>query len=886
MNSSAEMRPCRPFLGVVYAKRATAMLPLLLFVCFLVGAGLGLYVLASVRMALVHDWGPELARRAAELTDALDRFLAERMGDVQLIAAHPALRSGKPAEAEVVLRRYRETYGHYDWLAVADGSGQIRIATEPSQVGRTLGQEPWFLAARQSGARSQVVEILSSSESGLTAVVFSAPLQGRRGEVQGVVAGQVSLEALREFIEQVGRFDEGPGEAYDWLLLNREGFLLSERYPVSEQAGNLRERGLPSALRAMNEPNGIPRFVEEVHARRHVPVLTGYARSHGAGPFSSLDWTVLVRLDRAKVYQPIDRLIWKVGGTGLLIVFPLTAFGIWSVRRLIQEGRLLQDSSQAWQTLIATVRGMTAQSDQAQMLTDLTEAARRLTGARYAALALLSAEDPRLPSFIISGMDEAGQRAIGKLPQGLGVLGALPDDGTVLRLKDLQRHPAAVGFPPHHPPMRSFLGVAIRTHGQTCGRLYLTDKQGAEEFTEMDAHLVAALAAQAGIVIENVRLLQSLRAAEAQHRAAKTQLANVLECAPDIIIFTDQKGQITLFNRGAEQTLGYQAAEMIGTPVADLYVDPRERQAVLHEFQAAGHVVGREIHLRTKSGESVILSLTLSPYLDPEGQYLGTVGISKDITAAKRLEEALRASNAELESFVYVVSHDLQTPLRGIHGFAELLLNHPRELDERQRHYLARIQAGSVRMARLIDGLLEYSRLDRIRHPFTVVSMEQVLQQARTECALVMQKSRAELRYEGTLPVVWGDGLRLGQVWQNLLTNAVKYVKRGDVPHITVGGREGPSASTFWIRDQGIGIPARFHDHIFQLFRRLHLEEHYEGTGVGLAIVKRIVEFHKGKIWVESTEGRGSTFFFTIPRPPAGGTPPDNGSSQSPLPIC
>lgn len=886
----------QPSPPMVHTRWSGVTLPIILLACFAVGVGLGLYVLASVRAALVHDWGTALAGRAAGVADALDRFLLERVGDIHLLAEHPAFQGGTPAEQEMVLRRYRQTFGYYAWIGVADADGRIRVSTEPSQLGRDVGQEAWFLAGRRTEQAPRIDEVQSAPEAGeLSAVAFSVPIRGPQGEIRGVVSSRVTIEALRRFIEQVGRLDEAQGETYDWLLLDRQGTVISERHPVQGAALNLREQGLPSAVQAAEARRGQPGFVEEPHLRRRVPVLTGYARTQGYGSFPGLDWTVLVRLDRAKVYEPIDRLIWRVGGIGLLVVTPLTGFGVWAVRRLVREGRALHGTSQALetsvriseeraaalQTLVETARTLTAEPDLERLLTHLAESARQLTGARYAALSLTHAGDHELPPFIASGMDEATQRAIGALPTGRGVLGALPQDGSVLRLKDLSHHPASVGFPPHHPPMRSFLGVAIRAHGRPFGRLYLTEKQVAEEFTETDAHIMAALAAQAGVAIENTWLLQEVRRAEAQHRAAKNQLANVLTYAPDIIIFTDQEGRITLFNRGAEQILGYAAAEMMGKPAADLYVDPHERQAILAALDAVGHVVGREVRLQAKDGRPVTISLTLSPYLDHEGRSLGTVGISKDITAAKRLEEALRASNAELESFVYAVSHDLQTPLRGIHGFAELLLKRTENrLDERERHYVARIQAGSTRMANLINDLLEYSRIERITHPFEAVSMEQVLRQVRMECSELLQKSRTDLQYEGTLPVVWGDRVRLGQVWQNLLTNAIKYVTPGEPPRVTVGGREEAGAATFWVRDQGIGIPPRFHSQIFQLFRRLHLQEQYEGTGVGLAIVKRIIEFHKGRIWVESAEGQGSTFFFTIPRVPEGDVPPSATHSE------
>ncbi|MEW6545109.1 MAG: ATP-binding protein [Nitrospirota bacterium] len=872
-------------------------LPVILLVCFTVGVALGLYVLAAVRAALVRDWGTALAGRAVSTAEALDRFLFERVGDIQLLAEHPALHAGTSAEQATALRLARDAYGYYAWIDLADATGRVRASTDSSRLDRDASQEAWFVAGRRS-VPAPVVEgpSLAPGSGQPGTLSFSAPIRGPHGEIRGVVSSRISLDVLRRFLDQVSRLAAEAGHPYDWVLLDRQGTVITERTPQSGGPVNLLEEGLPSARLAAEARAGQSGFVEELHVRRRVPVVTGYARTHGYGRFLGLDWTVLARLDRAAVYAPIDRLIWRVGGIGLLVVAPLTGFGVWAVRWLVREERALHETSQALtasvrvseeraaalQTLIETARTLTAEPNLERLLSQITEAARNLTGARYAALALPQSGDPRLPPFIVSGMDDATQRAIGGLPTGRGLLGALPPDGSVLRLTDLTHHPASVGFPPHHPPMRSFLGVVIRAHGQPFGQLYLTEKQGTEEFTETDAQVIAALAAQAGVVIENVRLLDEVRQAEAQHRAAQAQLANVLDHSPDLIIFTDREGRITRFNRGAEQVLGYAAAEVLGTPIADLYGDPQERQAVLAELEATGHVVGREVRLRAKDGRPVTISLTLSPHRDPEGRPLGTVGLSKDITAAKRLEAALRTSNAELESFVYAVSHDLQTPLRGIHGFAELLLKRTAgRLDERERHYLARIQSGSRRMANLINDLLEYSRIERITHPFEMVRMEQVVGQVRAELGESLQRHGAELRYEGTLPDVWGDRVRLAQVWQNLLTNAIKYVRPGEPPRITVGGRAEDGTATFWVRDQGIGIPSRFHDQIFQLFRRLHLPEQYEGTGIGLAIAKRIVDFHRGRIWVESVEGQGSTFFFTIPRVPEGGEPADRAQDDS-----
>lgn len=357
------------------------------------------------------------------------------------------------------------------------------------------------------------------------------------------------------------------------------------------------------------------------------------------------------------------------------------------------------------------------------------------------------------------------------------------------------------------------------------------------------------------------------RTAEAQYRAAKDQLASVLEHAPDPIIFTNLSGHITLYNKGAERVLGYAASDVLGKPVTDLYLDPSERAAVLAELDAKGDAIGHEVRLRTRDGRTVTLSLTLSPCRDAEGQVIGTVGVSKDITAAKLLEQALRTSNQELEGFVYVISHDLQTPLRGIHGFADLLVKRMKDkLDERERHYVARIQAGAQRMATLINDLLEYSRLERMAQPFEKVRMKDVLDQALRDLDHLIRDSRAVVQCDGPLPVVWGDRTRLGLVWTNLLTNAIKYARPDEAPRISIRCREDEREFVFQCQDNGIGISPEFHTHIFDLFRRLHTTDKFEGTGVGLAIVKRVMELHHGRIWVESAAGQGATFRFTLPK--------------------
>ncbi len=181
-------------------------------------------------------------------------------------------------------------------------------------------------------------------------------------------------------------------------------------------------------------------------------------------------------------------------------------------------------------------------------------------------------------------------------------------------------------------------------------------------------------------------------------------------------------------------------------------------------------------------------------------------------------------------------------------------------------------------MESLIQDLLEYSRIDRMAQAFAWVSMADLLEKVQDDLQSVMQTSGATILIEGPMPILWADRARLRQVWTNLLTNAIKYVKPGTAPRIVLRCKEEKTHVLFEVQDNGIGIAPEFHERIFKLFHRLHLSGAYTGTGVGLAIVKRVVEFHRGKIWVESVVGQGSTFCFTIPKP--------SDSQKNPIPMA
>jgi light-regulated signal transduction histidine kinase (bacteriophytochrome) len=241
-----------------------------------------------------------------------------------------------------------------------------------------------------------------------------------------------------------------------------------------------------------------------------------------------------------------------------------------------------------------------------------------------------------------------------------------------------------------------------------------------------------------------------------------------------------------------------------------------------------------------------------------------TISTSIDITERKQMEEDLRRSNAELEQFAYVASHDLQEPLRTVAGMVELLQQrYQGQLDARADEYIHHAVDASNRMQKLINDLLDFSRVDRKGQPFEPTQVDMLLQTALTNLRAAITESQAHITYD-PMPVVNADGRQLAQVFQNLVGNAIKF--RSERPlEIHIGVEKIENGWKFAVQDNGIGIDPQYFERVFLLFQRLHTRRKYPGTGIGLALCKKIIERHGGKIWIESTLNQGATFFFTLP---------------------
>jgi light-regulated signal transduction histidine kinase (bacteriophytochrome) len=291
---------------------------------------------------------------------------------------------------------------------------------------------------------------------------------------------------------------------------------------------------------------------------------------------------------------------------------------------------------------------------------------------------------------------------------------------------------------------------------------------------------------------------------------------------------------------------------------------------LLAATSAAGEIERFDAVRCRRNGTEIDVSVTLSPVRDSRGEIVGTSAILRDVSDLKRRDAELRRSNAELEQFAYVASHDLQEPLRMIANYSELLAQrYQGKLDERADRYIRYASEGARRMQRLVADLLAYSRVGSQGKELTTVSSQVVLDRVLALLQEQLVNAGAAVAYDA-LPAVQADELQLGQLFQNLIGNAVKF-RSDKPPRVAIQADRDGVFWTFAVADNGIGMDMQHTERIFQMFQRLHERGRFDGSGIGLAIAKRIVERHGGRIWVQSTPGEGSTFHFTLPAAPDAG---------------
>jgi PAS domain S-box-containing protein len=359
--------------------------------------------------------------------------------------------------------------------------------------------------------------------------------------------------------------------------------------------------------------------------------------------------------------------------------------------------------------------------------------------------------------------------------------------------------------------------------------------------------------------------------AEEARRQSEERYRSLVELSPEAL-FVNRKGRIVLVNPAALQLFGAASADqLLGKSPFDIF--HRDCHAIMRErisqVLAGQRVPALEEKVIRMDGVAVDVEVVAAPVMEQGDRAIQV--LLRDITERKRAEAALqktaedlRRSNRDLEQFAYVASHDLQEPLRAVGGYVKLLqLRFPDKLDAKAQGYIAGAFEGATRMEQLIRDLLAFSRVATRGDAFLPADLEDALGQALRNLEASLKSAQAIVAHD-PLPTLAVDAGQIRQLFQNLVGNAIKF--HGEQPpKIHIAAKRQDGRWEFSVRDNGIGIEPQYFEKIFQIFQRLHTRKDYPGTGIGLAICKRIVERHGGALWVESELGHGSTFYSSLP---------------------
>ncbi len=350
-----------------------------------------------------------------------------------------------------------------------------------------------------------------------------------------------------------------------------------------------------------------------------------------------------------------------------------------------------------------------------------------------------------------------------------------------------------------------------------------------------------------------------------------SRLASIVQSTEDSVISMDLEGTITSWNSGAEQIYGYTELEAVGQNLKLICSDERTNEVnfILREVRKGKSIDHYQTERVRKDGAFIHISVTYSPIKNPEEKVVGISGIARDISnqmyaerEKERLIYELEQTNKELESFAYITSHDLKAPLRAIGSLTDwLYTDYKDELGEDGQKNLTLLKNRVLRMHELIDGILQYSRVGRMDGEKSMVDFNESVQSV---LELIQIPDKVEVKVTGKLPTIPGFKTHVTQIFENLISNGVKYSKP-EGGTIEIKAEQLPQAWKFSVKDNGVGIEPRYQKKVFEIFQTLNPRDEVESTGIGLTIVKKIVESNGGHIWLESEPNVGSTFFFTVP---------------------
>lgn len=378
------------------------------------------------------------------------------------------------------------------------------------------------------------------------------------------------------------------------------------------------------------------------------------------------------------------------------------------------------------------------------------------------------------------------------------------------------------------------------------------------------------------------RDITELKRKEKELRDSSQYSRSLIEASLDPLVTINAGGKIMDVNRATEIITGVPREQLIGSEFSDYYTEPQKAKEGYERAFSQGFVKDYPLEIRDVSGRTVEVLYNATVYRDEADNVQGIFAAARDISELRIVQKALQKShdeleqrvkertaqletaNRELESFSYSVSHDLQAPLRAIDGYTRMILrDHKDQFDEETKNKFATIRSSAQMMGQLINDLLAFSRLGRQEIVPSKLDMGEILDEAWKELKIIHTERKMILDARD-MPPAYGDRTLIKQVLLNLLSNAIKFTKNCKRAKIEAGGYIKKKQLVYYVADNGIGFDMKYHDKIFGVFQRLHSSEEYEGTGVGLPIVQRIIHRHGGHVWAEGRPNQGASFYFSL----------------------
>ena len=444
---------------------------------------------------------------------------------------------------------------------------------------------------------------------------------------------------------------------------------------------------------------------------------------------------------------------------------------------------------------------------------------------------------------------------------------------------DINKHPKWIEPPGEHIKIKSFLGVPLIYAGEVFGEIGLVHND--KDFSKDDLDVVESIS----IAITDALMSYKSRNQLTEYKLKLEELVNkfkdseesfraLAENSPDLITRIDTDFKYIFINFKILELQGNYPDFYLGKTFEEAGTPLRYAEMWRSKYQKlldTGELQNFEYSSITNNGFRYF-ETTAVPEYNSKGEIESILSISRDITERKMSERKLKEiitelqrSNKELQSFAYITSHDLQEPLRTIASYAQLIeRRYKGKLDNDADDFIEYMVDGAKRMKSMIQGLLDYSRVGTKGNEFKEFKSKDALDYALSNLESSIVENNAEIT-SGPLPVIFADEDQIARVFQNLIGNAIKFSQDGVKPEIHISALEKDKEYVFAVSDNGIGMEEQYSDHIFEVFKRLHSIDEYRGAGIGLAIVKRIIDRHEGRVWVESELGRGSKFYFTIP---------------------